>query len=329
MAKLRRSKVLLILAAALTMSLVFAACSTQAPPSQTKPAAPASKAAPPAEKAAAPAEKPAAKAEPYRIGALYSQTGNLATYDVVASKGVKLLAEKINKAGGVNGHPLEIIMYDPESKPEQVVALAKKLIQQDKVIAIVGPSATAQAGPLVPIVNEAKIPNVAQQGSMLLNSKHPYAFSSMSSGLVVAEVALAWAQKKGIKKIGMLTRGDVMGEVAMPMTEPALKKTGITLVGTEKYLVTDKDMTVQLSKLKAAGSESIWNYATGRDVAIVAKNFQQLGMPGYLLVPAPTLDLIDAAGEAGSVLHGPVIKSSVWSELPDSDPAKKPLAEFA
>src|SRR5208337_2133079 len=96
--------------------------------------------------------------EPYKIGALFSVTGAASFLGEPEKNTVIMLQEQINKAGGVNGHPLEVIIEDTKSDETQAVLSAKKLLERDNVLAIIGPSTTGESMALVPIMNNAKTP---------------------------------------------------------------------------------------------------------------------------------------------------------------------------
>jgi branched-chain amino acid transport system substrate-binding protein len=96
--------------------------------------------------------------EPYKIGALFAVTGAASFLGEPEKNTALMLQEQINKTGGINGHPLEIIIEDTKSDETQAVLSAKKLLENDKVLAIVGPSTTGESMALVPILNTANTP---------------------------------------------------------------------------------------------------------------------------------------------------------------------------
>ena len=83
---------------------------------------------------------PAFGAEPIRIGEIATVTGDFAAYGVAEVESVKIAVKEINDAGGVLGRPLEVIMYDCRTRQEDMVNAARRLVEQDKVVATIGPS---------------------------------------------------------------------------------------------------------------------------------------------------------------------------------------------
>lgn len=99
--------------------------------------------------------------EPYKIGAIFSVTGAASFLGEPEKNTVLMLVEQINKAGGINGHPLEVIIEDSKSDETQAVLAAKKLIEKDKVLAIIGPSTTGESMAVIPIVTSAQTPLIS------------------------------------------------------------------------------------------------------------------------------------------------------------------------
>ena len=92
--------------------------------------------------------------EPVKIGAIFSVTGAASFLGEPEKNTVLMLKEQINKSGGINGRPVEIIIEDSKSDESAAVLAAKKLIERDKVIAIIGPSTTGESMAVIPIATE-------------------------------------------------------------------------------------------------------------------------------------------------------------------------------
>src|SRR3989304_1070807 len=131
---------------------LIAACGPAAAPSPT----PAPAAAP--TKAAEPAKPAAATQEPYKIGFVNSFSGYMAAMGGQERDGVLMLEEKVNKEGGISGRPIRIVAYDDESDETKGVLAVKKLIAEDKVLGIIGTSASGIAMAQVPVAEDAGVP---------------------------------------------------------------------------------------------------------------------------------------------------------------------------
>ena len=94
--------------------------------------------------AQAPPAAKAAEAAPIKIGAIFAVTGPASFLGAPEAKTLEMLVEKINAAGGINGQKIELIIKDSGSKPEKAVSFAKQLIEEEKVLAIIGPSTSGE-----------------------------------------------------------------------------------------------------------------------------------------------------------------------------------------
>ena len=134
-----------------------------------------------AAKAAAPAEAKAG--EPYAIGVLVASTGGGAALGEPERDAARLVQSQLEAQGGIMGadglrHPVKVVIYDTQSTPDTAITLAKKLISDDKVVAIVGGTTSPESLALVPIVQEAKIPFISAASSSRSSSRWPTASGS-------------------------------------------------------------------------------------------------------------------------------------------------------
>lgn len=103
----------------------------------------------------------AVAADTIKIGLLAPLTGPAAADGLSVQNSVKLAVERVNAEGGLLGGKVEVVSYDDRMDPKDAVALARKLIEQDKVVAIVAGSYSAPSRAVAPIFQEEKIPAVA------------------------------------------------------------------------------------------------------------------------------------------------------------------------
>src|SRR5690606_33063981 len=102
-----------------------------------------------------------ASGEPIRIGALLSVTGAIAGVGIPERDGVLLAAKVLNEKGGIDGRPIEIILEDDGSNPDAAISKINKLIHEDQVKAVIGPSGIAQTVAIGAITHPIKLPTVA------------------------------------------------------------------------------------------------------------------------------------------------------------------------
>ena len=103
---------------------------------------------------------PAFAAKPIVIGQIATVTGDFAAYGVAEVEAVKIAVKEINDAGGVLGRPLEVIMYDCRTRQEDMVNAARRLVEQDRVCAVVGPTGSGICIAGAPVFNRRHVPQV-------------------------------------------------------------------------------------------------------------------------------------------------------------------------
>ena len=101
---------------------------------------------------------PAFAAKPIVIGQIATVTGDFAAYGVAEVEAVKIAVKEINDAGGVLGRPIEVIMYDCRTRQEDMVNSARRLVEQDRVSAVVGPTGSGICIAGAPVFNRRHVP---------------------------------------------------------------------------------------------------------------------------------------------------------------------------
>ncbi|MEN2985912.1 MAG: ABC transporter substrate-binding protein [Thermodesulfovibrionaceae bacterium] len=271
--------------------------------------------------------------EPYKIGAIFSVTGAASFLGEPEKNTVLMLVEQINKAGGIKGHPIEVIVEDSKSDETQAVLAAKKLIEKDKVLAIIGPSTTGESMAIIPIVTEAKIPMIscAAGASITLPVKERYwIFKTPQYDISAVEAIYTYMKKKGIKKVGIITISTAFGDSGRKALLELAPKFGIQVVADERYGPKDTDMTAQLAKIKASGAEAVINWSVGPGQVIVTKNWHDLkmGIPLYQSHGWGSKRNIELAGKAAEGVIAPLGRIVVWDKLPDKHPQKPILKKY-
>lgn len=239
---------------------------------------------------AKPAETGANTAAPaeqtIKVGWMGSLTGDQAVWGQCELDTVKMLFEEINAKGGVlGGKKLEVIGYDTKGDPQEAVNVAKRLTGQDKVVAILGPNASGNAIPIAPVLEEAKVPDIATVATnpkvTVLDGKvKPYnfrvCFIDPYQGAVAAGYAL---DVLGFKKAAILY--DVADDYSQGLTqffEEFFVSKGGTIVAKEAFKFGDVDFRPQLSKIKDAGPEVLFLPIFFKEAALIANQARELGI---------------------------------------------------
>lgn len=271
--------------------------------------------------------------QPYKIGAIFSVTGAASFLGEPEKNTVIMLQEQINKAGGINGHPIEVIIEDSKSDETHAVLAAKKLIEKDNVLAIIGPSTTGESMALVPIVTTAKIPMIscaAGAGITQPVEERYWVFKTAQYDFSAVEAIYIYMKKQGLLKAGILTISTGFGDSGRKALLELAPKYGITIVADERYGPKDSDMTTQLAKIKAAGAQAVINWSVGPGQVIVTKNWHALKMNIPLLQSHGwgSKKNIELAGKSAEGVIAPLSRLVVWDKLSDKHPQKALLKKY-
>ncbi|MDD2500768.1 MAG: ABC transporter substrate-binding protein, partial [Geobacter sp.] len=147
-----------------------------------------------------------------KIGGLFSVTGPPAFLGEPERNTAKMVVDNINKAGGIKGQKLELVYYDTAGDATKAVQMATKLIKDDKVVAIIGPSTTGESMAVIPVVEREKVPLIScAAGSKITDPVKRYVFkTAQNDGLAVAKI-YEYLQKHRQNKIALLTVSDGFG----------------------------------------------------------------------------------------------------------------------
>ena len=280
----------------------------------------------------------AAEPTTYKIGFLAAVTGGAAFLGEPESDAARMLQEQINKTGiiGPDGvrHEVEIIIYDSQGSGDVAIPLAKKLIDDDKAIAIVGGTTSPESLALVPIVEEAKIPYVSMASSSQIVepvSERYWTFKTAQSNKHTAPWQVRYAKAKGATKVASLYVNNAYGEDGRNAIREAAQAEGVEIILEETFEATDTDMTAQLTKVKASGAQAVLVTAIPPAASIVTKQFRELGLTiplvhnhGVGMKPFITLA---GEGNAEGVVF-PMGKLVAANALADNDPQKAVLLQF-
>jgi branched-chain amino acid transport system substrate-binding protein len=276
------------------------------------------------------AQKDAAKA-PYKIGGLFSITGPNSFLGEPERNSMQLLAEQINAKGGINGRPLELVIYDDEGDEAKAVLNANKLIEKDQVLAIVGPSLTGTTMAVIPIVEKAQVPLIScAAGVKITTPVKKWVFKTPQTDVMAVAKLYEFMKRQGVRKVAILSVSNAFGDSGREQLLEQAAGAGLQVVGDEKFGASDADMTPQLTKIRGLNPEAIVCWGTNPGPAVVAKNMQQLGLriPLYQSHGIASKKFIELAGTAADGIILPTGKILVAKSLPDNDPQKPVLLKY-
>jgi branched-chain amino acid transport system substrate-binding protein len=216
---------------------------------------------------------------PYKIGAVLSTTGAQAALGTPEQNVIKMEVKRINDAGGINGRQLDVIIEDDASDVDKAVSATTRLVEQEKVLAIIGSTGTGQTMQMRGEIDKAKIPQVSLAGGLVVTGQFdPLVFQTPWSNALVAPVTLEYLKSKGYKKVGLITEDTTFGKDGRTLINKDAATYGLTIVADEVFKPTDVDMTAQLTVIKGKAPDVVLMWSSVAASAIVPKTMAQLNM---------------------------------------------------
>ena len=282
---------------------------------------------------AAAAMQPASAQGTIKIGSVLSSTGPASFLGEPEDKTLKMYVDKINAGGGVLGKKLELVIYDDGGDANKARTFATRLVEDDKVTAIVGGSTTGSTLAMMPVFEEAQVPFISLAGAVeIIQPVRKFTFKTPHTDTMACEKIFEDLKKRGLTKIGMISGTDGFGASMHAQCVKVAPNYGITTLIDESYGPRDSDMTAQLTKIKnTAGVQAVVNPGFGQGPAIVTRNYAQLGMtatPLYQSHGVASKSFIELAGQAAEGVRLPAAALLVGDKLPDSDPQKKVVVDY-
>lgn len=223
----------------------------------------------------------AAQAADVKIGIAESLSGPAGQYGISIRRGFELAADEINAAGGVNGNKLQLLIEDEQGKKDEAINVFKKLIFQDKVLMVFGPTLSNSAQAADPIAQGAK--TVAFGTSNTANgitSIGDYIFrNSVTEADVLPETLRVAVKHAHVKKVAvMYGNDDVFTVSGYDNFKKALEDAHIPVTTTETFAKGDVDFKAQLTKIKATNPDAIVLSALLAEGAPIMVQARQLGI---------------------------------------------------
>jgi len=269
----------------------------------------------------------------YKVGAVFSTSGGYSSLGVPEQRTVEMMVEEINDKGGINGHPLEVIVYNDESDSTKTLALTTKLIEQDQVLAIVGPTFTGGSKAILDAVKTAEIPNISCAASVDIVTPvadRYWVFKTPQTDVQAVREIYPYLEEAGITTIAIITDTSSFGQGGKKYLDSEKGNYGISIVRDETFTTGDTNMQSQLTRIKGTSAQAVVCWATDKESAIVAQDMKTLGfsIPLFCSHGVATKAFIEQAGDAANGVILPAGKLLVVDEVPKSDPQKKVLTEY-
>lgn len=279
------------------------------------------------------AGQPALAQGTVKVGAVLSATGPASFLGEPEDKTLRMYVERINQEGGVGGKKIELVVYDDGGDANKARTFATRLVEDDKVAAMVGGTTTGTTMAMIPVFEDAQIPFISLAGGIeIVEPVRKFVFKTPHTDKMACEKIFEDMKRRNFTKIGMISGTDGFGASMRGQCLKVAPQYGLQIVADETYGPRDSDMTAQLTKIKnTQGVQAVINPGFGQGPAIVTRNYAQLGMtetPFYQSHGVASKSFIDLAGNAANGVRLPAAALLIGDKLPDSDPQKKVVSDY-
>jgi branched-chain amino acid transport system substrate-binding protein len=241
-----------------------------------------------------------------KIGVTQPLTGAFAASGNYVAQGAKIAEEEINKAGGVLGKKIQLIIEDNKSNPTEAVATAEKLIVRDKVAVMMGAWSSTLTLAVMPKLEEYKVPMVVETSSSgkITTSGNPYIFRISPTSEMEARAFTPLVKKMGIKKADFLATNNDFGLGASKEFSEMAKKEGVQIGTMETMDPKATDFSAQLAKIKATGSDTLFVTTAVEQATLILKQAKDQQVTARIITTGGSVSPDQLIAQAGDAANG-------------------------
>ena len=263
-----------------------------------------------------------------KIGVIASTTGPTAVVGIPQKNTVALLPTKVGDLA------VEYVVFDDASDPTQSVMNAKKLLAEQRIDALIGPSGSPNAVGVMQFMAESGTPMLAPVGTtavvLPMDDKRRWVFKTTQNDALISEALVGHMVKNGVKTVGFIGFNDPYGENWYNVFNAQAQKAGIRIVANERYLRSDASVTGQTAKLISAKPDAVLVAAAGGPTVLPHTSLVDAGYKGRIYqthgAAAPDFLRMGGAKVEGAVLAASLML--VLPEIADSVPSKKMASDY-
>jgi branched-chain amino acid transport system substrate-binding protein len=218
-----------------------------------------------------------------KVGVYSPFTGGAAGTGTSMRNGVQMAAEEINKAGGILGEQVVLVIRDDEAKNERGAQIMQEFLEKERVIAVLGPTNTGVADNSTRYANEKKVPVIINSSSGAKVNEYfapgvdNYIFRLAASDILQTELIVRDAvEARKYKRPALICDDTNYGQGGCTKLKAALAKRNITPVSVTKFKIKDTDMTAQVQEARAAGADVLFVYGIGPELAALANSLERI-----------------------------------------------------
>ncbi|MDR2520007.1 MAG: ABC transporter substrate-binding protein [Eubacteriaceae bacterium] len=278
-----------------------------------------------------------AGSETIRIGMNFELSGQVATYGSDTVKGIEMAISEINAAGGVNGRTVELVKYDNKSEPAESTSLSAKLMEQDKVIACLGPATSGNFKATIPSAMSSKVPIISASATADVDvttdaagNVNDYVFricftdsfqgvtmANFASNTLTAQSAVIFKDNSSDYAIGLAKN-----------FRSTFEAKGGTVSAEEAYVAGDTDFRAVLTKLKASTFDVMFVPGYYQEAGLIIAQARELGITQPIL-GADGFDSPTLAELAGAQALSNVYYSNHYSALDKDQSVQAFITQFS
>lgn len=268
---------------------------------------------------------------PVTIGAVVDLTGSAGAYGDSLRNGMQLAANQINAAGGINGHPISLLVADGTTAPSTVVRLYRRFISNTHVLALIAPTLSQEAFSADPVAQAAGLPVVGPiTAAPGITAIGPYIFRvSISDAVVVPQTLKAAAAHTRFRRVALIYgTDDAYTRGSGTAFKATVARMGIRLVDSETFTTRSTDFSAELVRIRDAHPDAVLVAALYRQAVQILRQGRRVGIPAAVhFIGGTSLNTPELLVGAGPAAEG-VIASSQWSSQTMTAPNRRFVAAY-
>lgn len=267
-----------------------------------------------------------------KVGAIFAVTGPASFLGGPEARSAEMAVARINREGGINGEQVELIVKDSAGSPEKAVSFAKQLIEEERVVAIIGPSTSGESMAVKKIAEDGRTVLIScAAAEVIVDPVARYVFKTPQKDSFAARKIFAEMQRQSITTIAVASGNDGFGKAGKEQLEKLAPEFSIRLALSETYDSKATDLSALVAKMKANPAiQAVVNWSVAPAQAIIAKNMRQGNwrVPLFQSHGFGNIRYAEAAGAAAEGIIFPCGLLLVAESLPDEHPQKALLMQY-
>ncbi len=269
--------------------------------------------------------------DPVKIGAIFAVSGPASNLGSPEANTAVMLVGRINAKGGIKGHKVILLLRDSGGDPQKAMSLAKQLIEEEKVFAIIGPSTSGESLKIKQLCNDGRTILIScAAAEAIINPVAPYVFNTAQKDALAARKIFETMKTLNLSTIAVASSNTGFGKAGKTQLEKLAPEYGIEILADEVYEKEATDLTGLVTKIKAANVQAVVNWSIEPAQAILAKNMRQIGLtlPLFQSHGFANIRYAKAAGAAAEGILFPSGRLITAEVLPKDNPQKAVLLEY-